>query len=279
MTKTEKSLRFLIVDDIRNGADVLRMFVESLGYQIHVTCSETQSLAEAAVFRADRLLVDRVMPVVNGGRLAKRFRESPGFAHTKRIAVNGHKASEHAARTMKAEADSLIVKPVALAAIKVILASVVVAETIRPAALPIQLEKSNDERCLSIDEARRIRAERKSKTLTRTECPSVIGQCFMRFQQDSMGSKSEQIDAFFITDQLIVQAFGNLIQVERQPGTSSVPAKVNDLVKEVITELLELPRTMLELLIAEVTEVKAISMDHDISTVTGEDVVLFSLAG
>ena len=35
---------------------------------------------------------------------------------------------------------------------------------------------------------------------------------------------------------------------------------------------------MLESLIYEVTGVKAVSMHHDISTVTGEEVVLFSLA-
>jgi uncharacterized protein YbcI len=100
----------------------------------------------------------------------------------------------------------------------------------------------------------------------------------MRFQQEYMGWKSEKIGACFIKDLLIVRAHGTLTQAERQLGTSSVPAKGRDLIKEVRTQLLELARPMLESLIHEVTGVKVISMHHDISTVTDEEVVLFSLA-
>lgn len=278
MTKTEKPLRVLIVDDNRDGADALGMLVEALGNQVHVTYSGTQALAVAAVFRADLLLVDLVMPDMDGCRLARRFREIPGFAHTKLVAVTGHKAPEHAALAMKAGFDTLIVKPVALAAIKEILASVVVTETIRTVTPPLQLERPNDEKRLSIDEARRIRAERKSKTLTRAECQAAISQGVMRFQQEYMGWKSEQIHAYFIKDLLIVRAIGTLTQAERQLSTASIPAKGRDLIKEVRTQLLELARPMLESLIHEATGVKAISMHHDISTVTGEEVVLFSLA-
>ena len=42
--------------------------------------------------------------------------------------------------------------------------------------------------------------------------------------------------------------------------------------------LLELARPMLKSIIYEVTGVKVLSMHHDISTVTGEEVVLFALS-
>ena len=278
MTKTGKSLRVLIVDDNRDGADALGMLVEALGNQVHVTYSGTQALAVAAVFRADLLLVDLVMPDMDGCRLAKRFRELPDFAHTKLVAVTGHKDPEHAALAMKAGFDTLIVKPVALAAIKVILASVVLSDKVRTASPAPEPDKPGDEKRLSINEARRIRAERKSKTLTRTECEAAISQGVKRFQQEYMGWTSEQIHAHFIKDLLVVRAHGTLTQAERQLGTASVPAKGRDLIKEVRKQLLELARPMLESLIHEVTGVKAVSMHHDISTVTGEEVVLFSLA-
>ena len=278
MTKTGRSLRVLIVDDNRDGADALGMLVEALGNQVHVTYSGTQALAVAAVFRADLLLVDLVMPDMDGCRLARRFRELPDFAHTKLVAVTGHKDPEHAALAMKAGFDTLIVKPVPLAAIKKILDSVVVIDTIRPQSPAPQTHKPHDEKRLPIDEARRIRAERKSKSLTRIECQAAIVQGVMRFQQEYMGWKSEQIHAHFIKDLLVVRAHGTLTQAERQLGTASVPAKGRDLIKEVRKQLLELARPMLESMIHEVTGVKAISMHHDISTVTGEEVVLFSLA-
>jgi CheY-like chemotaxis protein len=278
MSKNGKSPRVLIVDDNRDGADALGMLVETLGNQVHVTYSGTQALDVATVFRADLLLIDLVMPDMDGCRLAKRFRELPMFAHTKLVAVTGHKDSEHAALAMKAGFDTLIVKPVSLAAIKEILASIVVSDKMRVATPTGQLDAPRDEKRLSIDEARRIRADRKSKTLTRAEGEAAIGQGVMRFQKEYMGWKSERIHAHFIKDLLVVRAHGTLTQAERQLGTASVPAKGRDLIKEVRKQLLELARPMLESLIHEVAGVKAISMHHDISTVTGEEVVLFSLA-
>ena len=99
----------------------------------------------------------------------------------------------------------------------------------------------------------------------------------MRFQEEYMGWKSERIRAHFIKDLLVVRAHGTLTQAERQLGKSPAPAKGRDLIKDVRKQLLELARPMLESLIHEVAGVRAISMHHDISTVTGEEVILFSL--
>ena len=50
-----------------------------------------------------------------------------------------------------------------------------------------------------------------------------------------------------------------------------------DLIKQTRKQLVELARPMLESLVHEVTGVKVRSMHHDISTVTGEEVVVFTL--
>ena len=49
------------------------------------------------------------------------------------------------------------------------------------------------------------------------------------------------------------------------------------MLKQVRTHLLETARPMLEAMVHEVTGMKVLSMHHDISTVTGEEVVLFTL--
>ena len=51
-----------------------------------------------------------------------------------------------------------------------------------------------------------------------------------------------------------------------------------DLLKQVRTHLIETARPVMEAMIQEVTGVKVLSLHHDISTVTGEEVVLFTLA-
>jgi len=70
----------------------------------------------------------------------------------------------------------------------------------------------------------------------------------------------------------------NGLLAERQLGKSSSPEKGRNLIKQVRTQLLELARPMLESLVHEVTGIKVVSMHHDISTVTGEEVVVFALA-
>jgi uncharacterized protein YbcI len=54
--------------------------------------------------------------------------------------------------------------------------------------------------------------------------------------------------------------------------------KGRDLLKQVRTHLIETARPIMAAMIQEVTGVKVLSLHHDISTVTGEEVVLFALA-
>ena len=56
------------------------------------------------------------------------------------------------------------------------------------------------------------------------------------------------------------------------------PEKGRDLLKEVRTQLIELARPVMEEMIYATTGVKVISLHHDISTTTGEEIMLFTLA-
>ncbi len=275
---TEKTLRVLIVDDNRDGSDALGLVVEALGNQVHVTYSGLQALDVATAFRPDLMLVDLVMPDMDGCRLVMRFREMPTFAHTKIVAITGQKDAEHAAMAVKAGFDTLVVKPVALAEIKAILASVAIAREGSAPRHSHERESLGTDRRLPIDEARRIRNDRKSKTLTQSESEAAICDGTIRFQEEYMGRRSEQIRAHFVKDFLLVRMQGTLTQAERQLGKSVSSATGRDLIKQVRQQLLELARPMLESLVHEIASVKVLSMHHDISTVTGEEVVMFTLA-
>ena len=110
MMTTQKSLRVLIVDDNRDGADALGLLLEELGHQVHVTYSGMQALDVAATFRADLMLVDLVMPNMDGCRLAARFRQIPMFTRTKIVALTGQKDVEHKAQAQKAGFDAFVVE-------------------------------------------------------------------------------------------------------------------------------------------------------------------------
>ena len=268
--------RVLIVDDNRDGADALGLLVEELGNEVHVTYSGTQALDVATAFRADLLLVDLVMPEMDGCNLARRFRQIPAFAHTKLVAVTGHKDAEHAALAMKAGFEELLLKPIPLNAIKQVLDSVLAQPRQRPKKPTVNKTQGAVER-LPISEARRIRNERKSKTLTKAECEAAICEGVLRFQVEYMGWRSERIRTYFIKDLLVIRIDGALTLAERQLCKSVSTEKGRDLIKQVRKQLMELARSMMESIIHEVTGAKVISMHHDISIVTGEEVVLFSM--
>ncbi len=218
MPATERGLRVLVVDDNRDGADVLGLLVEELGNQVHVTYGGTQALDVAIAFRPDLMLLDLVMPDIDGCGLVMRIRQIPIFAHTIIVAITGQKDEEHKALAMKAGFDTVLVKPVALTEIKAVLASAVELVAVRgQSQLPArERAKLGAERRLPIDEARRIRSERKSKSLTQAESAAAICEGINRFQEEYMGWKSEQIHAHFINDVLLVRIIGVLTLAERQ---------------------------------------------------------------
>jgi len=278
MPATRKALRVLVVDDNRDGADALGLLVEELGHQVHVTYGGTQALDVATAFRPDLMLVDLVMPDMDGCGLVMRVRQIPAFAPTKIVALTGHADEEHKSSALKAGFETVLFKPVTLSAIKTVLASVVLPDAGQSPKRAKEGARRGTERRLPIDEARRIRNKRQSKTLTQAESEAAVCEEIHRFQEEYLGWKSEQIHAHFIKDFLLVRILGVLTLAERQLAKSLTPEKGRDLVKQVRTQLLELARPMLESLVHEVAGVKVLSLHHDISTVTGEEVVVFSLA-
>jgi uncharacterized protein YbcI len=93
-----------------------------------------------------------------------------------------------------------------------------------------------------------------------------------------MGRGPKDIRAHLIGDLLVVRLQGVLTVAEQQLVKSLPADKGTDLLKQVRTHLIETARPVMEAMIQEVTSVKVLSLHHDISTVTGEEVLLFTLA-
>jgi uncharacterized protein YbcI len=111
------------------------------------------------------------------------------------------------------------------------------------------------------------------------EIEAAICKGITRFEQEYMGRGPKYIHAHLIDDLLVVRLQGVLTAAEQQLVQSLPSEKGRDLLKEVRTQLIEAARPVLEALVQEVTGAKALSLHHDISTVTGEEIVLFTLAG
>jgi uncharacterized protein YbcI len=113
---------------------------------------------------------------------------------------------------------------------------------------------------------------------TQGEIEAAICEGVSRFEQDYMGRGPKDIHTHLLGDLLVVRLRGVLTAAEQQLVKSLPAEKGRDLLKQVRTHLVETARPVLESMVQKVTGVKVLSLHHDISTVTGEEVVLFTLA-
>jgi uncharacterized protein YbcI len=113
---------------------------------------------------------------------------------------------------------------------------------------------------------------------SQVEIEAAICEGMSRFELEFMGRGPKDIRAHLIGDLLVVRLQGVLTAAEQHLVKTLQPEKGRDLLKQVRTQLIETARPVLEELVKGVTGVAVTSMHHDISTLTGEEVVLFTLA-
>jgi uncharacterized protein YbcI len=113
---------------------------------------------------------------------------------------------------------------------------------------------------------------------TQGEIEAGICEGITRFEQEHMGRGPKDIHAHLLGDLLVVRLQGVLTAAEQQLVKTLPAEKGRDLLKQVRTQLVETAPPLLEAMVEEVTGAKPLSLHHDISTVTGEEVILFTLA-
>jgi uncharacterized protein YbcI len=115
-------------------------------------------------------------------------------------------------------------------------------------------------------------------TKTQGEIEAAVCTGITRFEQEYMGRGPKDIHAYLLGDILVVRLHGVLTAAEQQLVGTLPPEKGRDLLKQVRTQLIETARPVMEAMVNEVTGVGVLSLHHDISTVTGEEIVVFTLA-
>jgi len=114
---------------------------------------------------------------------------------------------------------------------------------------------------------------------TQGEIESAISEGMSRFEQEYMGRGPADVHAHLISDLVVVRLKGVLTAAEQHLVKTLPSEKGRDLLKQVRSHLVETARPMMEAMVEGITGVKVVSLHHDISTATGEEVVLFTLAG
>jgi len=113
--------------------------------------------------------------------------------------------------------------------------------------------------------------------ITSGEIEAAISQGMSRFEQEYMGRGPKDVRTHLIGDLLLVRLQGVMTAAEQHLVKTLEAGKSRDLLKQVRIQLIEAARPILEAMIQEITGVKVLSLHHDISTVTGEEVIVFTL--
>jgi PAS domain S-box-containing protein len=103
--------RVLVVDDNRDGADMLRMALDMLGYEVECVYDAASALVAGAAFRPQYMLLDIGLPDLDGYALARRIRRTEWGAPATLIAATGWGQQSDKEKALAAGFDLHMVKP------------------------------------------------------------------------------------------------------------------------------------------------------------------------
>ena len=106
-----------------------------------------------------------------------------------------------------------------------------------------------------------------------------ISEAIILFERESLGRGPEETKTYIIDDMVLVRLRGVLTRAEKELARTVERARGRDLIKQVRIELLERARPLLEAVIADATGRRVLSLHTDISTATGERLIVFVLEG
>jgi uncharacterized protein YbcI len=110
------------------------------------------------------------------------------------------------------------------------------------------------------------------------ELEAEVSQAVIRFKKEYMGRGPLNVRTHLIDDMALVRLQGVLTPAEQHLAKVEEQHRGRDLIKQVRLELIEHGRALLETAVREILGVDVVSLHTDVSTRTGESIILFTLA-
>jgi uncharacterized protein YbcI len=125
----------------------------------------------------------------------------------------------------------------------------------------------------------RPRQEQQGHSVMRTkgQTEAEISEALIKFEREYMGRGPEEAKTYIVDDLVIVRLIGILTPAEKNLAKIEDVRHGRNLIKQVRNELLEKARPQLDAIIKDITGQNVTSLHTDISTSTGERVIIFAL--
>lgn len=102
----------LVVDDVADNVEILRMRLASLGYVVHVATDGEQALAAAREKLPDLILLDIMMPKIDGLEVVRRLKADKSLPFMPVILVTAKTGPKDVMAGLEAGGDDYLTKPV-----------------------------------------------------------------------------------------------------------------------------------------------------------------------
>ena len=119
-----RTLRTLVADDYRDGAESLGEALRDDGYNVHVTHGGAEAIDAFKVFQPDVVFLDLMMPNPDGFETAKELQRQPSAKRVVYVAFTGLSTPDVMASCKAAGFDHFLRKPTKLEEIETILRAV-----------------------------------------------------------------------------------------------------------------------------------------------------------
>jgi DNA-binding response OmpR family regulator len=106
-----KKGRILVVEDEESLLMLERILLSSKGYKVTGVTDGKAALEEIQANRPDLILLDIMLPVMDGFEVCKLIKENPETSHIPVVMLTAKKSSQDVARGMEVGADAYITKP------------------------------------------------------------------------------------------------------------------------------------------------------------------------
>src|SRR5258706_2723460 len=120
--------RVLVVDDEIDTLNLLRTILEISGYEAFTTLNSVDAITLAEVEHPDCVLLDIMMPQLDGFTLCKMMRLHPATSHLPIVFVTAYSSLDLEERRLEAGADMVLPKPIGM---DVLIEAVEKAQTLR----------------------------------------------------------------------------------------------------------------------------------------------------
>jgi CheY-like chemotaxis protein len=104
--------RLLVVDDVAPNRAMMIDLLQDAGFSVTAATNGLECMVLLDTFKPDLILMDVMMPVMDGNETTRRIRHMPGWANLPIVAVTASTSAEDERKSRDAGANAFLAKPI-----------------------------------------------------------------------------------------------------------------------------------------------------------------------